>query len=388
MLTYLIRRLLLMGPTLLGITFIVFMVMAMAPGGVGGILLDQSQHMSTDAGRQLRLYYQERYGLDQPLWVQYGRWLNRVAPVGYLEEARPGTLPRIGSAAWGVRPGVSWRAGIDGEGETGPRVRYVGLKWPDLGRSMHVNRPVGQLILEALPVTLLLNLITIPVIYTIGIVTGILAARFQGRAFDIGSGFTFLALWSVPTIWAAVLLIGFLANEQMLYLFPTSGLVSLDADTMRFLPAWRDGVFEHGWLLDVLWHLALPVVCLSYAGFAFLSKLTRGSILENLRADYVRTARAKGVGGRDVLFRHVFRNSLLALITVAASILPALLSGSVVVEKIFSIPGMGRLGVDAVLARDREVVMAVTLLGGLIGLSAELIRDLCYTIADPRVSYE
>ena len=111
-------------------------------------------------------------------------------------------------------------------------------------------------------------------------------------------------------------------------------------------------------------------------------------MLENLSADYVRTARAKGVPQHDILFRHVFRNSLLPLITVAASILPGLLAGSIVVETIFSIPGMGRLGVEAVMYRDRELILAVTLIGGLLGLISQLIRDVCYAIADPRVSYE
>ncbi|MFA9479606.1 ABC transporter permease [Phycisphaerales bacterium AB-hyl4] len=375
MVTYIIRRLMLMVPTLFGITLIVFLVMAMAPGGIGGIILDEQQQLDTEAGRQLREYYEQRYGLDQPLLVQYGRWLNAISPLGTMTEADADDLPRLG---------ITWPVEVDGEDQT----RYMGLKAPDLGESMQFQRPVGTMIAEALPITLLLNIITIPVIYAIGITTGIFAAKFQGKTFDIGSGFTLLALWSVPTIWAAVMLIGIFANQEILYWFPTSGLQSHGADGFLFLPTWTEAGFQRGWLLDILWHLVLPIVCLSYAGFAFLSKLTRGSLLENLRADYVRTARAKGVSERDVLFRHVFRNSLLALITVAASILPALLSGSVVIEKIFSIPGMGRLAVDAVLARDREVVLAVTLVGGLIALTAELIRDICYAIADPRVSYE
>ncbi|MEX0745517.1 MAG: ABC transporter permease, partial [Phycisphaeraceae bacterium] len=358
---------------------IVFLVMAMAPGGIGGIILDEGDQLDTEAGRQLREYYEQRYGLDQPLVVQYGRWLNLVSPLGVITTADAAELPSLG-----VRPGVTWQVEVDGEAQT----RYLGFKSPDLGTSMQRNQPVSSLIRDALPITLLLNLITIPVIYFIGITTGIFAARFQGQAFDVGSGFVLLAMWALPVIWVAVMLVGIFANERIFYWFPTSGLQSLDAQLMPFLPTWTDAGFQRGWLLDLLWHLVLPIVCLSYAGFAFLSKLTRGSLLENLRSDYVRTARAKGVAEREVLFRHVFRNSLLALITVAAAILPGLLGGSVVIEKIFSIPGMGRLFVDAVSARDREIVMAVTLIGGIIGLTAELIRDICYAIADPRVSYE
>ena len=126
-------------------------------------------------------------------------------------------------------------------------------------------------------------------------------------------------------------------------------------------------------MLDIAWHLVLPVMCLTYGASAFLTKLVRGSVLENLNADYARTARAKGVGDKAVLYRHVFRNSLLSLITVAAAILPALLSGSFIVETIFSIPGMGlNWSVDAAKSQDREVLLAVTLIGGSIGLLEHL----------------
>jgi ABC-type dipeptide/oligopeptide/nickel transport system permease component len=199
---------------------------------------------------------------------------------------------------------------------------------------------------------------------------------------------TQLATWSVPTIWAGVMLIGLLANKEYLKWFPTSGLHDADALQMSFFPHHAIAGWQRGWFLDTAWHLVLPVVCLSYGGSAFLMKLTRGSLLENLGADYVRTARAKGVEENVILYRHVFRNSLLSLITVAASILPALLGGSVIVESIFSIPGMGRLGVESVQFRDREMVLAVTLIGGFIGLISQILRDILYAMADPRVSYD
>jgi peptide/nickel transport system permease protein len=134
--------------------------------------------------------------------------------------------------------------------------------------------------------------------------------------------------------------------------------------------------------------MALPVFCLSYAGLAVISKLTRASVLENLRADFVRTARAKGVGESAVLWRHVFRNSLLPLITVAAHILPGMLAGSVVIEVIFSIQGMGKLIVEAIRLKDQEVVMAVTMIAGVLTLLSNVLADVLYAAADPRVSYE
>jgi peptide/nickel transport system permease protein len=141
-------------------------------------------------------------------------------------------------------------------------------------------------------------------------------------------------------------------------------------------------------MLDRMWHLVLPVLCLSYGSFAFLSKLSRATVLENIQSDYVRTARAKGVDERRVLMRHVLANSMIPLITVAAHILPALITGSVVVESIFSIPGMGKLTVDAINARDRELFLSTTLVAGMLGLFGYLLADILYAVADPRVSYE
>jgi len=358
-LSYVVRRILLMVPTLFGVTAVVFFVMAWSPGGV-------SQHLQLAGGEldartrdALRDYYEKRYGLGAPVIVQYGRWLNKVSPVGF-------------------------RTGEGGK----VLLSKPTIKTPDLGESFSKRRPVLDLYGEALPVTLVLNLITVPFVYVVSILAGVYMARYRGRGFDVVAGGSFLALWSVPTIWAGVMLIGLLANRQYLHLFPVGGLNSTLAEQMSFLPGFVEGRFERGWLLDRLWHLVLPITCLTYAGFAFLSKLTRSAMLENLSADFVRTARAKGVSQGGVLWQHAFRNSLLPLITVAAGILPGLLVGSVIVEKIFSIPGMGKLTIDAIFARDRELVLAGTLMGGLLGLACLLIADLCYAVVDPRVSYD
>jgi peptide/nickel transport system permease protein len=171
-------------------------------------------------------------------------------------------------------------------------------------------------------------------------------------------------------------------------LFPSSGLHDTLAGGMAFLPHVAASGFARGWLLDTLWHLVLPVTCLTYGGFAFLSKLMRSSVLENLSADFVRTARAKGLDDHTVLYVHVLRNSLLPLITVAAGLLPGLLGGSVVVETIFSLNGMGKLMIDAVNVRDYELVLAETLVVGLLELLCLLFADILYAVADPRVSYE
>lgn len=265
----------------------------------------------------------------------------------------------------------------------------VRLAPPDLGYSFSRGRPVSDLIGEALPVTLLLNFIAFPIIYIIAVPSGMVAATRQGSWFDIGSGMLFVALWSIPVVWAGVLCVGYLANDRYLGWFPVAGLHDRAADTFTFLPSVdAEGNWHRGYVLDTLWHLCLPVLCLVYAGFAVLSKQTRAAMLDNFNQDYVRTAKAKGVAEKDIVFRHVFRNSLLPIITMFATIFPAMLAGSVVVEKIFSIPGMGSLVIEAITLRDREVLLANALLIGIVNLLALLLADILYALADPRITYD
>jgi len=357
-----------MIPTLIGITLVVFTVMALSPGGVGASLLSVEGSMRAEEAQALRRYYEKRYGLDKPLYIQYARWLNQVSPVGF-------TTDEEGNFGWPT------------------------IKTPDLGESFVRNRPVLDVVLEALPITLILNFAAIPLIYAVSITAGVYAAKYRGKLFDVSTGVVFIALWSLPTMWVGVMLIGFFANKDFIQAFPTSGVHDTLADTMTFLPqhtpiaeampaAHGGGVQNRGWLLDACWHLVLPVICLTYGGFAFLSKLMRASMLENLTADFVRTAKAKGVSEHHILFRHVLRNSMLPLITVAAGILPGLLGGSLIVESIFSINGMGKLMIDAIFMRDRELVLSVTFVISIVSTMSLLLADICYALADPRVSYE
>lgn len=449
-----------MVPTLLGITLVVFVVMAASPGGLSVQNLVDTQGLEPEARKALEDYYNKLYGLDQPAPVQYLRWLNNISPIGFTSD------------------------------ESGSINGFSLTKGSDFGRSFTYGRPVTELLKERVPITLLLNVLTIPIIYLVAITIGVRAATKRGETFDVASGFIMLALWSVPTMLAGVLLMGYFSNDQYWHIFPTSGLSYREAYDMPFLPHWeharepiflffsilfgafagailsvkankeiraislgvlglvlgwifaslmagdphwlikslialsigalfyglgameytsfrtlsmgmlgmllgaiiaaemtQDG-FVRGFLLDRIWHLILPVFCLTYGGFAFLTKLTRTAVLENLLSDYARTARAKGVSERDVLWRHVFSNSLLPLITVSAALLPSLLGGSVIVESIFSIDGMGKLGVEAVKAKDRELVLSLTLVSGLLTLVGYLIADIFYAIVDPRVSYD
>jgi peptide/nickel transport system permease protein len=461
MLTYLFRRFLLMFPTLLGITLVVFVVMAASPGGISAQSLVEGQNLDPEAKKEIEAYYNRLYGLNDPPYIQYMRWLNNASPVGFTfdEENR-----------------------VEG---------FSFSKGSDLGRSFRYGRPVTDLLAERVPITILLNVLSIPIVYMLALLVGVRAAVQRGQSFDVSSGMIMLGLWSVPTMLAGVLLIGFFANDQYWHWFPTAGLSDRLALDQTFMPHWSSlwdigilflvvvlfiaifltvsrihryrireiflglcwlllglgmvnqlpetsqsmslwvlipisftilavwlassdyqllrslgflstgglvglllsvqlmqGSWISGFLLDRLWHLVLPVVCLSYGGFAGLAKLTRTAVLENLLSDYARTARAKGLEESVVLWRHVFRNSLLPLITVAASLLPSLLAGSVIVESIFSIEGMGKLAVEAVQTRDRELVLSITLIGGVLTLLGYLVADLLYALADPRVSYD
>jgi ABC-type dipeptide/oligopeptide/nickel transport system permease component len=260
---------------------------------------------------------------------------------------------------------------------------------PDFGTAYSRGRPVGELIRKALPVTLMINFIAFPIIYLIAIPGGMLAATHRGSILDVGMGGLFIALWSVPVVLAGTLAIGYLASPDYLGAFPVAHLSSAAADSMPFLPG-RDmhGAWQSGFLLDRIWHVCLPVLCLVYVGFAILSKQCRAAMLDNFNADYVRTAKAKGVSEKDLVLRHVFRNSLLPLITMFVTIFPASLAGSIVVERIFSIPGMGSLILEAINLRDRELMLANTLMIGVVNLLALLLADILYALADPRVVYD
>jgi ABC-type dipeptide/oligopeptide/nickel transport system permease component len=359
MTSYILRRLLLLLPTLLGITIVTFAVMALSPGGVRSAVNAQEGALDPRARVAMRLFLEHKYGLDKPLPIQYLIWLNKVSPIGKKD------------------PNVGW-----------PQNFPIGFKPCDLGDSIVARRPVLDMIEESLPTTLLLFAIMLPLTFAISIWSGIAAANRRGGIADVGGGTIMLGLWSIPQIWAGVLLIGFLANKQFLHWFPAGGLHDIRADEFNFLPSTGEGGFHRGWLLDSAWHLVLPIICLSYAYFAFTAKLTRGAMLENISADFVRTARAKGLSRRVVLYRHILRNALLPLITHFAMIAPTILSGALIVETIFDIPGMGRLGVDAVFDKDPEMVLSITLVASILGLISFLIGDIAYAIADPRVSFE
>lgn len=404
MLSYIIRRILLAIPTLIGMTMVVFFVMALSPGKPGAALSREGQ-LKPQERAALEKYYNERYGLNKPPHIQYFRWLNKVSPVGFKtwRDDDPQVVEAVAQqnarrdakrkelASSGLSPVQLEREVNKIEVSPQPgdlRLSRPTIKSPDLGESMIRNRRVSALLGDAVPVTLLLNCLTLPLVYSLSIIIGIKAARHRGTLVDVGSGTVLLAMWSFPMILMGLLLQGLLSDRDFWPIFPTALLHDIQSDTMTFLPSYGPEGWQRGYLLDTIWHLILPVVTLAYGSFAFLTKLSRGSVLENINADYVRTARAKGLDEHTVLYRHVLRNSTIPLITFAGYLLPALLGGSIVVETIFSIPGMGRLMVESISFKDNEVVLAVTLVSGVLGLTGYLLADIFYAIADPRVTYD
>ncbi|MEX0806603.1 MAG: ABC transporter permease [Candidatus Binatia bacterium] len=338
MASYALQRLLLMIPTFIGVTLIGFFIMRLAPGdpaelrAAGGLGAAGGAGISIDkrvAVDEALAQWRAQYGLDRPLHIQYGIWVKNLLTLNF-------------------------------------------------GESFKDNQQVWGKILERLPVTIKLNVLAIFLVYLVAIPLGIYSAThpnsFSDQALTLGA----FVLFAVPLVWAATMAIVFICGGDFLYLFPPGGLESIDYSQEWSL--WRK-------IKDQAWHLFLPVVLMSYDGFAGLSRYMRASMLEVLGQDYVRVARAKGLAESVVVLKHALRNSLIPLVTILAAILPGLVGGSVIIETIFSIPGLGQLGYQSVLARDYPTIMALFTVSAVLTLIGILISDLLLSVVDPRIAF-
>jgi peptide/nickel transport system permease protein len=321
MILYAARRVVLAIPLLLGITFISFMIIHLAPGDPTEVVVGD---MKADA-QNVQKILKEAYGLDKPLHVQYWNWLSRL-------------------------------------------VRF------DFGRSFS---PDGRLVLtkigERLPVTLLLNVVEMLIIVAIAVPIGVLSATRQYSVFDkVTTVFVFVG-FATPDFWLALLLM-ILFGVQLGWL-PISGLRSLNWEYLSF---WRQQT-------DFLGHLLLPILVATFGGLAGFSRYMRQSMLEVVRQDYIQSARAKGLPERAVIGKHALRNAMLPIVTILGLSLPGLIGGSVIVESIFAIPGMGQLMVQAVYERDYPVIMGNLVIVAVLTLIANLLADLAYGLVDPRI---
>ncbi|HQN66742.1 MAG TPA: ABC transporter permease [Smithellaceae bacterium] len=321
MFSYLVKRVLFMIPLLLGITIICFFVMRLAPGSP----TDLQTQMNPKASAEMRQRLMSLYELDKPVHVQYASWLKKLAR-------------------------------------------------GDLGTSFSSDhRPVADKILERLPITIAINLLSLIIIIAVAVPIGVLSAVHQDSLFDkVMSVIVFIG-FAAPTFWLALLLMIFFGIH--LGWLPISGLRSLNYE---YLSAWEQ-------LVDLAAHLVLPVFISAFGGLAGLSRYMRANMLEVIRQDYILTARAKGLSERQVIYKHALRNALLPAITILGLSIPGLIGGSVIFETIFAIPGMGQLFYMSVMARDYPTVMGILLIGAVLTLVGNLIADVSYAAADPRI---
>ncbi|RSK26467.1 ABC transporter permease [Bacillus sp. HMF5848] len=316
MLTYIIRRCLMAIPLLFGITIISFAIMQAAPGDPTSLLMDPN---ISPADRAKML---EKYGLNDPVHIQYIKWLGNMVQGDFGDSL--------------IRKGTS----------------------------------VSELISDRMGNTLLLMLVSTILAFLISIPFGVLSARRPYSKIDytvtVGS---FLGL-ATPNFWLGLILIMFLSVQTGL--FPTGGVATLNAP----FSIW-----------DRLHHLILPALVLATADMASLTRFTRSSMFEVLKQDYMRTARAKGLRENKVVYKHGLRNGLIPVITIFGLLLPSFIGGSVIVESVFSWPGLGRLFIESAFQRDYPVIMALTVISSVLVVAGNIVADILYAVIDPRIEY-
>jgi peptide/nickel transport system permease protein len=319
---YIIKRLLFTIPMLIGISLISFAVIHLAPGSPVDSMTTLDPKVSFEAREKLIT----QYGLDRPIYIQYFDWVRRIFIFDF------GTSYKDGQK-------VLWKIG------------------------------------QSIPITILINSISILLILLIAIPIGVASAVRNNSLYDRSmTVFVFIG-FAMPGFWLALLLISFFGIR--LGWLPVQGIVSLNFDSLSFI----------GKVLDISRHLVLPVFVSCFAGLAGMSRYVRNNMLEVLHKDYIKTARAKGLDERTVVYKHALKNAILPVITILGLSVPGLIGGSVIFESIFGIPGMGRLFYESVMGRDYPVIMAILVIGAFLTLIGNLLADLAYSMADPRIRY-
>jgi microcin C transport system permease protein len=343
MFVYILKRLLLMIPTLFGVLLITFAVVQFVPGGPVEQYLAEAKTGTGGGGAESGGFsYRGAQGVD------------------------PKRIEQIKALYGFDKPPVErfWQM-------LGQFARF------DLGKSFFQNRDVSQLIIEKLPVSISLGLWTFFISYLVAVPLGVAKAVRAGSRFDLITTLLVLVGYAIPGfVLGVVLLVVFGGQLQW---FPLRGLTSSTWDDM----SWGARI------VDYLWHIALPVTAMVLGSFAVTAILTKNAFLEEIRKQYVVTARAKGLGERQVLYKHVFRNALIPIITgFPAAFIGAFFTGSLLIETLFSLDGLGLLSYESVIRRDYPVVLGTLYLFTLIGLVTKLISDLCYVWVDPRVRFD
>jgi len=323
MIAYIMRRVLGMLPLLFGITIISFLIIKLAPGK--SVMLQYALNPKISLEEIKRLEKLE--GLDKPLPVQYVNWLNNLIRLNF-------------------------------------------------GRSIVDGRSVMDKILERIPITLAINILSLFFILLVAIPLGIRSAIRPNSAFDNTTTILVFLLFATPTFWLALLLMQLFCIQ--LGWLPISGVTSLD---FEYFSWWRK-------LWDLSKHLLLPILVSSLGGLAGISRYMRSSMIEALNQPYIYAARAKGLAGKRVVYKHALRNAILPIVTIFGLSIPGLLGGSVIFESIFAIPGVGRLFYEAAMMRDLNLIMAEVVLVAILTMLGNLIADISYAYVDPRIRYK
>lgn len=338
-----------MIPTLCGITLVVFLAMHAAPGDPAALHAEAAGESGSSADVD-RARFRAAHMLDQPVWKQY---LHALGPFDLSPE------------------GHRWFGGSGAEPWHGVLALSFGHEF------QRTDVSVGEEIGRRLIVTVPLALGSIVLAYALAIPIGVRSAQMRGSKRDRATNALLLGLYSVPAFWGGLLLILVFGAAGLGWL-PILGLHDKDAASF--------GALRYAW--DTLLHCILPIATLTYGGLAYLSRHMRSAMIETLSQDFIRAARAKGLSERAIVWKHALRNSAPPLITLFASVFPFAIGGSVVVETIFGLPGMGRYAYEGVLMRDYNIVLATTMLSAIMTLIGILVSDVLHAWCDPRVRHE
>ena len=346
MAAYILKRLMLMIPTLFGVMLVTFTVTQFVPGGPVEQLINQLQGQGVGkeaAGSTVQLYRGNK-GLDDE------KLLELKAIYGFDKPAHERFFKMIRD--------------------------YASF---ELGDSYYHQRSVMELIISKLPVSITLGLWTFFLVYALCIPLGVAKAIRDGSRFDVISSTVILVGYAIPGFVLGIFLLVLFGGGSFFDVFPLRGLVS---DNWQEL-SW------YGKISDYLWHITLPVISLTVGSFAVMTMLTKNSFIEEIRKQYVLTARAKGLTENAVLYKHVFRNAMIPLVTgFPNAFIGAFFAGSILIESIFSLDGLGLLSYESILKRDYPVVLGTLYLFTLLGLVAKLLTDICYVLVDPRIQFE
>lgn len=348
MAAYILKRLLLMIPTLFGVMLLTFVVTQFVPGGPVEQLIHkmqtQGQSQGTEASGASQRLYRGNAGLDKEKLAELS------ALYGFDKPAPERFFTMLGN--------------------------YIRF---DLGDSYYHQQSVMQLIASKLPVSISLGLWTFILVYLSCIPLGIIKAVKDGTPFDVFTSTLILIGYAIPGFVLGIFLLVLFGGGSFWDLFPLRGLTSDNWETLSWF----------GKITDYFWHITLPVISLVVGSFAVMTILTKNSFLEEIRKQYVLTARAKGLSENSVLYKHVFRNAMIPLVTgFPSAFIGAFFAGSILIETIFSLDGLGLLAYESILKRDYPVVLGSLYLFTLLGLIAKLITDLSYVLVDPRIQFE